>query len=294
MPAPLPPSAACPGCGRESPFWVRKAGRAVHRCRSCALLWVPDGLVVNEAGTSLYEGDDPVFLKDGNEQYYLDETNFLSAREKVDWVLEHVAKGSKLLDAGANFGHFLKEAAPEFDAVGVELSPVAVDFSRKEFGVKNHAASVYALPEDLNGPHDVVTMWDVIEHVPRPDEALVRMREILKPGGLLFLSTPDAGSVVARLMRSRWHYIEPMQHIMLFNKKNLARLLDASGFDVIATRTFGHFYRIGYVLKQLAFLNPDGIVGKVLRTVQAAGRPFGARVVYIKAGDVMGMVARAR
>ena len=66
--------------------WTIKAGRAVHRCAACNCVWVPDGLLKNEQGESIYEEEEPIFLKDGNEQYYLDETNMMSCRAKVAWV----------------------------------------------------------------------------------------------------------------------------------------------------------------------------------------------------------------
>src|SRR5450756_2367317 len=94
----------CFVCDSEGRFWTEKSGRAVWRCPRCRLLWVPDGLVVGENNESIYEGDNPIFLQDGNEQYYLDATNLQSSREKLAFVAAHAAAGQSLLDVGANFG----------------------------------------------------------------------------------------------------------------------------------------------------------------------------------------------
>jgi 2-polyprenyl-3-methyl-5-hydroxy-6-metoxy-1,4-benzoquinol methylase len=284
----------CLACGARGVHWTSKAGRDVWRCRSCALVWVPDGLVVGEGGASIYEGDTPIFLQDGNEQYYLDETNLTSCRLKVDWIADVLPKGAKLLDAGANFGHFLSVARDRWDAVGVELSRAAVEWSKQHFGVNNHAASIYDLPSELAGPYDAVTLFDVIEHVPQPKEALAALRKVLRPGGYLFLSTPDMGSAVARAMGPRWHYLDPIQHIVLFNRANLSRLLDEAGFDVVDVRTFGHHYRMGYVLDRLAYLHDRGVVGGATKVAKRVLRPAAKLTVYLNLRDVMGISGRAR
>ena len=135
-----PPCLLC--SSTRARFWTTKAGRQVDRCPDCHCIWVPDGLVRNDKGESIYEEEEPIFLKDGNEQYYLDETNLLSCRVKVRWVEESLPRGRRLLDVGANFGHFLKEASERFDATGIEISKAAVDCSAELFGVRNYVGSI--------------------------------------------------------------------------------------------------------------------------------------------------------
>lgn len=288
-------SPPCLLCGNNrARYWMTKAGRAVHRCPSCKCIWVPEGLARNEQGVSIYEEEEPIFLKDGNEQYYLDETNLVSCRAKVKWVEEEVgpgARGKRLLDVGANFGHFLKEASAVFDATGIEISKAAVDKSHELFGVKNYVGSVYEPPAEARGAWDIVTLFDVIEHVPDPRGALEKIRDLVAPGGYLFLSTPDASSPVARLMGRHWHYNDPVQHIVLFGRRNLSRLLDDVGFRVRGVRSFGHHYRVGYVLDRLSYLHAGGI-GSVMRPALDLARVAESGKLYINLGDVMGIVAQ--
>lgn len=285
----------CLLCGStRARHWVRKAGRDVHRCPECKCIWVPDGLVTNEKGESIYEEAEPIFLKDGNERYYLDETNLKSCREKVDWVGSFLPPGSRLLDVGANFGHFLKEAGARFDAVGIEISKTAVDRGKEMFDVRNYVGSVYEPPPEARGPWDAITCWDVIEHVPDPKSAVERMRDLLVPGGMLFLSTPDASAAIARAMGSKWHYLDPVQHIVLFGKKNLSKLLEDAGFTVEATRSFGHFYRVGYVLDRLQYLHAEAAFGRIFPRDRLRLSALDDRCVYVNLGDVMGIAARRK
>jgi SAM-dependent methyltransferase len=284
----------CLACGSQGRFWTRKARRDVWRCPACALVWVPDGLALDDAGVSIYEGETPIFLRDGNEEYYLDETNLASCGHKLAWVRRHVPDGKRLLDAGANFGHFLNVARDHYEASGIEISAVAVAWSRAHFGVDNHVASIESLPAERSRPYDAVTLWDVIEHVPDPEKVLASLRGVLRPGGLLFLSTPDAGSPVARVMRGKWHYLDPVQHIVLFNRANIGAVLRKAGFEVLEMRTFGHYYRVGYVLDRLAYLHEGATLGAAASVVsRLVGRRRGKLKLYLNLRDVAGVLAKA-
>jgi len=294
--APAPGAAApavCLLCGAAARSWHTKAGRAITRCPDCHVIFVPEGLARTATGATIYESESPVFLADGNDEYYLDdESNLASAREKVAWIRRFVG-GGRLLDVGAGFGHFLKAASGSFDASGLELGPVAVERARARFGVSCDVGSVYAMPDRLAAACDAVTAWDFIEHVPDPIGALTAMREALRPGGHVFLSTPDARSLAARGMGRHWHYLDPVQHIVLFGRETLGRALDRAGFEPIAWRSFGHHYRLRYVFDRLRYLHRGPLrwgvtLGRALAT------PVLDRPIYVRLGDVLGVAARRR
>jgi SAM-dependent methyltransferase len=293
--SPMPPvkPLACPLCGAVFQDWFVKQGRRLARCPECGLVSVPDGLVADKNGVSIYESDDNIFLKDGNEAYYLDETNLRSCRVKLDWIRRYLPEGSGLLDVGANYGHFLAVAREFYPAVaGFDLSPQAVRWSRELFGVRNFTASIYDPPQELLGPHEGVTCWDVIEHLPDPLGALASLHRLVAPGGYLFLSTPDAGSVVARLLGRHWHYLDPEQHLYLFSRANLQTALERSGFQVLSFKSFGRYYRLRYVIDRLAHLHGNALFRRSLELAMRAIRPVPKYSVYLHLGDVMGVVAR--
>jgi SAM-dependent methyltransferase len=288
-PTSLPP---CLACGAPLRRWFRKAGRQLARCTDCGLVVVPAGLVRDGRGVSVYESETPVFLADGNESYYLDvEGNLDAARTRLAWIRRYLAEGSRVLDVGAGFGHFLSVARGVFDVAGLELSPAAVAFASDRLGVSCVLGSVYRMPASLRPPFDAVTAWDLIEHLHDPLSALRTLREAILPGGHLFLSTPDAGSFAARLLGRRWHYIDPVQHLTLFNRSNLARVLEQSGFETLGWRSFGRRYRLRYLVDRLSYL-----YGGPFRPVASAANrllaPILTRSVPIRLGDVLGVAAR--
>jgi SAM-dependent methyltransferase len=284
---------ACPLCGAATYAWFVKQGRSLVRCSGCRLVLVPDGLAVNDEGVSIYETEDNVFLQDGNEAYYLDETNLRSCRVKLNWVRRYLRDGASLLDVGANYGHFLKTACEIYpDPAGFDLSPQAVRWSRQHFGVRNFTASIYDPPPQLEGPYEGVTCWDVIEHVPDPLGALASLHSLVAPGGHLFLSTPDAGSLVARLLGRHWHYLDPEQHLCLFSRANLRRALERSGFTVLGFKSFGRYYRLSYVFDRLAHLHGNKLLRSCVKLGATMLWPLRNCSVYIQLGDVLGVVAR--
>jgi SAM-dependent methyltransferase len=281
-------------CGAAAPPWFVKARRTIARCPSCRVVFVPEGLARTASGATVYEVDTPVFLADGNEEYYLDdESNLASARDKVGWVRGFVGDGARVLDVGSGFGHFLAAASAHFAAEGLELGPLAVERARARFGVSCVVGSVYAMPEAVRGPFEAVTAWDFIEHVPDPVAALAAMARMLRPGGHVFLSTPDARSAAARVLGRHWHYLDPVQHIVLFGRETLGRALEGAGFEPVAWRSFGHHYRLRYVFDRLRYLH-QGPLGWTATLARALAMPILDRPIYVRLHDVLGVAARRR
>ena len=281
----------CPLCRGASRTWTARPGRELRRCLSCRFAWVPEGVMQTETGQSIYED---ASLFDEQADYYRDESTIDAAEDKLAWVVAHARGGGRLLDVGANFGYFTRSAARRFDACGIEPSPVAVRWGREHLQAPIEVGSVDDARPEFHGRFDVITLFDVIEHVPDPRAALSRCQEWLKPGGRLFISTPDAGSAVARLLDRSWWYIDLTQHVSLFTRGNLTQLLEQTGFATLATRTIGRRYKLSYVEQRLGQLAADA---PLLRLAHLAAQPLrlaGTLRVPLNFGDVMGIVAERR
>jgi SAM-dependent methyltransferase len=284
-------TSVCIVCGGALRFWVRKMNRDVYRCIACGHVTVPDGVARRPDGATIYESDDSIFEADGNSEYYLDDTNAAAARAKLAYVARYIEPGARLLDVGASYGHFLAEARAAYVACGVEVSRAAAEWGRTTFGVDVAVGSAYQLVASGFEQYAAITFWDVIEHLERPGLALDEIRGSLARRGLLFLSTPDAGSLVARAMGTRWHYLDPVQHINLFSRRNLIELLRAHGFELVDSRYFGRSYRVSYMLNRLLYL-VRGSAAAQEPTRRTAPEWCGRLTIPIKLWDVMGLVAR--
>jgi SAM-dependent methyltransferase len=186
---------------------------------------------------SIYEGD--YFCGEEYLDYQADEAFFReNFRRRLREVRQRKA-GGRLLEIGAAYGFFLDEAKRHFDVVGFEVNPQAVRHARDELGLNVRGDDFLETPPADLEPFDVTAMWDVIEHVPRPDLFLARIAELSKPGALLYLTTGDIGSLVARWRGRRWRMIHPPSHLHYFSRDTLSRLLANHGFRVIETKSVG-------------------------------------------------------
>jgi SAM-dependent methyltransferase len=100
------------------------------------------------------------------------------------------------------------------------------------------------------GPFDVVSMNDVIEHVTDPQEMLRRAAAMLRPGGILYLVTPDVCSLSARILRGRWWGFRPA-HLYYFSVATLGQMLERAGLEPVLTRSYGRIFTYGYWLSRI-------------------------------------------
>jgi SAM-dependent methyltransferase len=161
----------------------------------------------------------------------------------------------RLLDIGCSCGYFLEVAAARgFDVRGVEFSRNAIAAASAQIRPRIFEGALENLPDDT--PFDVVSAFDLIEHVPDPRAFLRDCARRLKPGGVLLISTPDTGHFLRYLMGSRWPMLQPMQHLFLFSRRALDRALRAEGFDHVSVNTAYKTLSLEYLLNQIKPLNP--------------------------------------
>ncbi len=140
--------------------------------------------------------------------------------------------GKRLLDFGCGVGGLCKVASEYgIRAVGIEPDAHARENARKSSGLR-----AYANLRDLREAHpyskfDIVTMWDVVEHLREPWKELEDLSQVLRPGGWLMLSTPNAASLRARVERERWANTANPTHFYYFTRKSLEAVLNRAGFS---------------------------------------------------------------
>ena len=164
-------------------------------------------------------------------------------------------RSRKLLDLGCWVGFLLAEArARGWDAVGVEPSQFASAYARDRLGLDVRTGDLLTSPLPL-GTYDAIVMGDVIEHLPRPGEALDRMAALLRRGGVAWLALPDAGSVVARGLGRRWWSVIPT-HVQFFTRDSIRELLTRHGWEVLEISTAPKAFSVRYYLERVGGYSP--------------------------------------
>jgi ubiquinone/menaquinone biosynthesis C-methylase UbiE len=256
-PSTLPPVSDGQDTERRDGSWLAfrctHSGYGTHppivRCRQCGLVYTdprPNGSDILETYQAV---EDPLYIEE-REGRVLTFEHHLKPLER----LTGKPAGRPLLDVGAYSGVFVEIAAEHgWDAWGVEPSSWAVEQARSRgLRVVQGALETADLPD---GHFDVVTMWDVIEHLTDPREALLQARRLLTPGGLLVIHTIDIESLFARLMGPRWPWLMEM-HIYYFSRHTLRAMLERCGFHVLSDAPQGRYLRLGYLMNRVGALAP--------------------------------------
>ena len=150
------------------------------------------------------------------------QTRFLAAH--VD------AASGRILDIGCGKGAFLrsfKDRRPDWHCVGIEPSREEAELARRDGQIEVHEGMLGSVQFE-RGSFDLIAIMHVFEHVPRPLETLHEIRELLKPGGVLFIEVPNTIDL------NMFYDLLLFEHLYHFTPQTLAWLLSREGFEVVA------------------------------------------------------------
>lgn len=148
----------------------------------------------------------------------------------------HELKNKHLLDIGCANGIFLDFLKNNgiIDTFGIDISEEMITIAKQ----KSHNVKVAEPSEIPSNSFDVVTMWDVIEHLEEPINYIRHVKRILKKHGSFVIQTPNTG-ILSDLFAERWAHYLPLQHLHLFNIDILSHILEDHDFKIIGKITFG-------------------------------------------------------
>jgi len=232
----------------------------IVRCKKCGLIYS------NPRDSTGLIDDSYVQVKD--EQYLkFSEARVITFRKALKHV-EELKSGKSLLDVGCHAGVFMKTAVlGGWHAVGIEPSLWACEARRKERSLNIINASIYNA-EDIKDKFDLITLWDVIEHLTDPKSVLQICRDKLLDDGIIAISTMRCQGFFYRLCGRRWPWFMRM-HLYYFTTKTITEMLKLAGFKVIRIRPYIHYVSLGYLFYKLTsgndrFFNSLGLTNIIV------------------------------
>jgi SAM-dependent methyltransferase len=202
-------------------------------------------------------------------------------------IESYVTKPGRILDVGCASGLFLRCALDaNWEVVGVEPSEVLARKAQEALGPQTeiHCSTLQAagLPA---GSFEVVTLWDLLEHVPDPVLFLRRCALLLKPQGYLFANVPDLDSVQSRLLRARWPLLLP-EHLNYFAPRSLRICGEKAGLRWMGFCRRPVAFSVDYILYRLGQHRIPG-TSFTQKLVKRMG--LGNRLVWAYLGEICGV-----
>ncbi|HRH40439.1 MAG TPA: class I SAM-dependent methyltransferase [Pyrinomonadaceae bacterium] len=225
----------CPAClGNQKTEVGNKNNFILQRCHDCQTIFAKVAFEAEETAEEVKELYD----------HYYDFANFKlhpAAEISLQKIVESFAafkQTGNLVDIGFGEGGLLSIAEKNgWKCFGTELSPQSLKYgTERGWTVSNDAFSDKRFPQ--NG-FDVVTMVELIEHVPNPDFFLETASKLLRPNGLLFMTTPNTQSLNRRWLGAEWSVISPPEHITIWSPGGMRKALKRNGFITQKIRTEG-------------------------------------------------------
>lgn len=151
--------------------------------------------------------------------------------------LEPYRKHNRILDVGCGDGYFLETAkAKGWEVYGTEFTSKAVAICREK-GITMFEGTILDVPQQLE--FDVITTFEVIEHMNNTSEFAAHTQALLRPGGLFYFTTPNFNSLSRRRLKGNWRVIDYPEHLSYFTPGSITRLLTSKGFSKLKLITTG-------------------------------------------------------
>ena len=233
LPAFMAEDIYCCVCGNKTPgafsLKYKKENFAVVTCNICSMHFIP-----------------PYYRKQIQYTQYKNEAVTDAVRHGNNWVkiqrhklrfrfIQKFIKSGSLFDLGAGWGHFMlagKELG--YEVYGVEISEQPYLYCVNDLKLPVDHIDFFVMDESKK--FDIITMWDVLEHIDKADEFLAKCTKLTKPGGYVMLQVPQIDSYFAKRHRDNWKMMG-LDHVNYFSKKTITQILEKNGYEVLKIKS---------------------------------------------------------
>jgi len=282
----------CILCSSKLERFLYKNGFWVFRCPTCLLgethIKKNYSKFVKEFYSEGYYEGDPT--RSAYADYELDKPLIVKNMKKFLSFIQKEKPDGLLLDVGCAFGYVVELAnSMGYNAYGFDPSSFAVKKARHLNGKDRIQLGTIADVRYEKEQFDVITMFDVFEHLKDPISDMKKLRSLLKPDGLIIVATGDTNSFAARVMKRRWTFYIPPQHLYFFNRENVRMLFSKTGLVPFAWKRVGKWLSLGYVLHLARTTGESSLAHRVYQCIRHT--PLMRFPLYVPMKDNMVIIA---
>lgn len=209
----------------------------LYRCFSCNVVFIhPQPTYKN---ISLNNQDKYNSLL--TERAYFAKKDELSVRalNDVKKILKY-KKSGRILDIGCSYGFYLAVFKKYgFKTFGIDITPRAIEYARDSLHLNVYKGDF--MNYNFNKKFNVVTVYDLIEHLPDPIKLMKRIKNILNKNGLIVVQTPNIDSLISKITGNKWFWLLAPQHLFLYSVGSIKRLLESNGFEILEITTWDDY-----------------------------------------------------
>ena len=221
----------CPVCFSNEVWSIAQIpANVVRACRRCKCRYLNQ--FTDDEGTGPVRRELRAHTPPATPAY---ESHAAPARERTSlrrfrWVSRELPPRARILEVGVRDGSFGALASNDYEYVGIDPASAAARHARAR-GLEVYCASLSAFVN--TGPaFDALTLFHVFENMPDPHDALARIKDLLKPGGVLFLSTFDTEGLIYLASERKRMAQNFRTHLILYSRSAIIELLERSGFEI--------------------------------------------------------------
>lgn len=232
---------------KKTNYFAEKDGHIFYRCTQCKTVFLshlPSASQLNKYYASQFT------YSDGLKNETLIRKRSKQILKKIN---SYVTYGKTLCDVGSGYGFFLDEARSfKYQTYGIEPSLQLVQYAKKQYGIHTFPGSLSEFTELQKKQFDVVTCIHVIEHVSNPKHFISLLLKLVKPGGVLYVETPNSDSHLFYAEKNRYTFLIPPAHLWLFSQESIQQLLTKNA-HIVSVNTYSYPEHFMGILKALRY-----------------------------------------
>ena len=267
-------------------------GIGIFKCNSCNIEFSEYSF---EKSQELYK-EEYYVADESNDSGYGDyaseeKTHECTFNKRLERVEQLMPNKGVMIDYGCAIGHLCKVAKNRgWTIFGSDFSSFGAITTKENYEVETFISDVTYPPIRENSV-DLVCMYDLIEHVPNPQEAIRKVSEIIKPNGHIHLVTPDCGSLSRKLFKDSWFHYKPKEHLYYFDQETMRKMLTENGFEIEWIGSSTSHMTFGDIVKRFERYFGETIIGFLIKFLSLVG--LAELIVPLKIGNLEA-IARPR
>ena len=281
----------CPLCGNfDLAYKFTIHSHLVVQCQKCSFLMLnpqPSDKELEE----IYSSDYFLGQRTEEEVERTIEMKRATARYYLNIIKDYSKKPIKrLLEIGCGNGEFLLETKSQgIDVVGIDVSSSAVKKAQEKLGDSDSV--IYGTIENIDFPEnsfDACILSDVLKHVRNPSDFLKSVHNLIKPNGLLFVSTPSLDGFYHKLLGERWMEFKP-EHLFYFDSNTLQKLFLKTGYHCINIQPDKKIRNLEYIVQHFERFQVRGLTFLIRCLIKIMPPAMRRYNIKLKSGNIIAL-----